>query len=74
MKFTTERPFADPDKAACRLMEHAHAFETMQNGRICIEKINGPFLGRRARRRSTRRASTARSSAAGSRCTRVGPS
>jgi len=44
MKFTTERPFADPDKAACRLMEHAHAFETMQNGRICIEKINGPFL------------------------------
>jgi hypothetical protein len=25
-------------------MEHAHAFETVQDGRIYIEKINGPFL------------------------------
>jgi hypothetical protein len=25
-------------------MEHARAFEPVQNGRICIEKINGPFL------------------------------
>ena len=25
MKYTTERPFADPDKAARRLMQHAHA-------------------------------------------------
>jgi hypothetical protein len=25
-------------------MEHAHAFEPIQDGRIHIEKINGPFL------------------------------
>jgi hypothetical protein len=25
-------------------MEHAQAFETVQDGRIYIEKINGPFL------------------------------
>jgi hypothetical protein len=39
-----DRPFADPDKAARRLLEHAHAFETIQDGRIYIEKLNGPFL------------------------------
>jgi hypothetical protein len=46
MKFTTDRPFADPEKAARRLMQHAHAFEPIQDGRIYIEKINGPFLFR----------------------------
>ena len=25
-------------------MQHAHAFETMQDGRIYIERLNGPFL------------------------------
>ena len=44
MKFTNDRPFADPDKAARRLMDHARAFEPVQDDRICIEKINGPFL------------------------------
>ena len=44
MKFTTERPYSDPDKAARRLMQHAHAFEPVQDGRIYIEKLNGPFL------------------------------
>ena len=44
MKFTTDRPFADPEKAARRLMQHAHAFEVVQDGRIYIEKINAPFL------------------------------
>ena len=44
MKLTTDRPFADPDKAARRLMQHAHAFEPVQDGRIYIEKLNGPFL------------------------------
>lgn len=34
---------ADPDKAARRLME-PRAFEPAQDGRICIEKINRPFL------------------------------
>ena len=44
MKYTTDRPFADPDKAARRLLEHAHAFEPVQDGRIYIEKLNAPFL------------------------------
>jgi hypothetical protein len=44
LKLTTDRPFADPDKAARRLLEHAHAFEPIQDGRIYIEKLNGPFL------------------------------
>jgi hypothetical protein len=44
MKYATERPYSDPEKAARRLMEHAHAFESIQDGRIHIEKINGPFL------------------------------
>ena len=44
MKYTTDRPFADPDKAARRLLEHAHAFQPVQDGRIYIEKLNGPFL------------------------------
>jgi hypothetical protein len=44
LKLTTDRPFADPAKAARRLLEHAHAFEPIQDGRIYIEKLNGPFL------------------------------
>src|SRR6266850_7063203 len=44
LKLTTDRPFADPDKAARRLLEHALAFEPIQEGRIYIEKLNGPFL------------------------------
>lgn len=31
-------------KTARRLLEHAHAFEPIQDGRIYIEKLNGPFL------------------------------
>jgi hypothetical protein len=44
MKMTTDRPFSDPEKAARRLMQHAHAFEPIQDGRIYIEKLNAPFL------------------------------
>jgi hypothetical protein len=44
LKLTADRAFADPEKAARRLLEHAHAFEPIQDGRIYIEKINGPFL------------------------------
>ena len=44
MKLTGESPYSDPEKAARRLMEHARAFEPIQDGRIYIEKINGPFL------------------------------
>ena len=44
MKLTTDRPFADPEKAARKLIEIANATEAVQDGRIHIEKINGPFL------------------------------
>jgi hypothetical protein len=44
MKMTNDRPYSDPEKAAQRLMQHAHAFEIVQDGRTYIEKINGPFL------------------------------
>jgi hypothetical protein len=44
MKFIDPRPFADPEAAARKLIELAHAFEPVQDGRIYIEAINGPFL------------------------------
>lgn len=44
MKFTAERPFADPEAAARKLIEVANSVEAVQDGRIHIEKINGPFL------------------------------
>ena len=44
MKYAGDRPYSDPEKAARRLMEHAQAFEPIQDGRIYIEKLNGPFL------------------------------
>ena len=44
MKYAGDRPYSDPEKAARRLMEHAQAFEPIQEGRIYIEKLNGPFL------------------------------
>lgn len=44
VKFVQGGPFADPEVAARKLMELAHAFEPVQDDRIYIEKINGPFL------------------------------
>ena len=44
MKFATERPFADPDNSARKLIEIANATEAVQDGRIFIEKINAAFL------------------------------
>ena len=46
MKFVTDRPPADPDAAALKLLELANAVEPVQDGRIYIEKINEPFLYR----------------------------
>jgi hypothetical protein len=34
MKFTTDRPFADPEKAARKLIEIANTVEAVQDGRI----------------------------------------
>jgi hypothetical protein len=44
MKLTTDRPYADPEAAARKLIEIANSVEAVQDGRIHIEKINGPFL------------------------------
>ena len=44
MKFVEKNLFADPDAAARKIVELANAFEPVQDGRIYIEKINGPFL------------------------------
>jgi hypothetical protein len=33
-----------PIKAACKLIEIANSVEAAQDGRVYIEKINGPFL------------------------------
>jgi hypothetical protein len=45
MKYATARPYANPEKAARRILEIANAVEPVQ-GRIHIEKINEPFLFR----------------------------
>jgi hypothetical protein len=44
MKFATERPFSDPEKAARKLVEIANSIEAAQDSRIFIELINWPFL------------------------------
>jgi hypothetical protein len=44
MKFATDRPYADPEKAARKLVEIANAVEAIQDGRIYIEQINEPLL------------------------------
>ena len=46
MKFINDRPHADPEKAARRIVEIANSVEAGQKGRIYIELINGPFLFR----------------------------
>jgi hypothetical protein len=44
MKFVERRPFADPEAAARMLVEIANGPEPLQDDRIHIELINGPFL------------------------------
>ena len=44
MKFATEPNFADPEKAARKLIEIANSAEAVQDGRIFIELINWLFL------------------------------
>jgi hypothetical protein len=46
MKFASDRPFADPDKATRRLME-PRAFEPAQDGRILHREDQRPVLVRR---------------------------
>jgi hypothetical protein len=44
MKFAADRPYSNPEAAMQKLLEYANAFEPIQDGRIYIEKLNGPFL------------------------------
>jgi hypothetical protein len=44
IKYASPRPYADPEKAARRLIEIASTIEPNPGGRIYIERINGPFL------------------------------
>ena len=44
MKFTSDRPYGDPEIAARKLIEIANSVEAVQDGRIFIELINWPFL------------------------------
>ncbi|MBR1279573.1 hypothetical protein [Bradyrhizobium sp. AUGA SZCCT0283] len=45
MKYAATRPYAEPEKAARRILEIANAVEVLQ-GRIHIEKVNETFLFR----------------------------
>jgi hypothetical protein len=44
MRFVADRSLTDPEVAARKLVELANAFEPVQDGRIDIERINGPFI------------------------------
>ena len=44
MKFVQPNHFTDPDTAARKLVEIANTVEAVQDGRVYIELINGPFL------------------------------
>jgi hypothetical protein len=44
MKLTTDRPYADPEVAARKLIEICNTIEAVQDGRLHIEKVNLPFL------------------------------
>jgi hypothetical protein len=44
MKFVDASPLSDPETAARKLIEIANGVEAVQDGRIYIEKVNGPFL------------------------------
>ena len=40
MKYADTRPYADPEKAARKLLEIASTIEPVQDGRIYIEMVN----------------------------------
>ena len=44
VKFAEPRPFSDPEAAVRKLIEIANAAEAVQDARIYIERVNGPFL------------------------------
>jgi hypothetical protein len=44
MKYVKASPLSDLETAARKLIEIANGVEAVQDGRIHIEKVNGPFL------------------------------
>lgn len=44
MKLTTDRTFADPEKAARKLLEIANSLEPYMDQRLLVELINAAFL------------------------------
>jgi len=44
MKYVGDKPFSDPEVAMKKILEIANGVEAVQDGRIHIEKINGPML------------------------------
>jgi len=44
MKHAEDRPYADPETAARKLVEIAAATPAVQDGRIYIERINSQFV------------------------------
>jgi hypothetical protein len=44
MKFVEPRPLADPDVAARTIVEIASGLDHYMDGRLLVERINGPFL------------------------------
>jgi hypothetical protein len=53
MKYVEPRPYADPARAARRLLEIANTIEPVQDGRIHIESSTGRPYSRKAARGST---------------------
>jgi hypothetical protein len=43
-KYVQPRPYADPEAAARKIVALANDLEAYMDGRLLIEKINGPFL------------------------------
>ena len=74
MKYAEPRPWADPAVAARKLLEIANGVETVQDGRIHIEKINGPMLFTHGASPNTAPVCAMASTRAGFGCTRAEPS
>jgi hypothetical protein len=65
MKLSADRPFADPEEAARKLIEIATTVEAVQDRLIYIERVNGPFLKAGGNPAEYRPASNSQSAAAG---------
>ncbi|MDA9466555.1 hypothetical protein [Bradyrhizobium sp. CCBAU 53415] len=44
MRYAADRPFADKEAAATKIIEIARGIEAVQDGHIFIELVNLPFL------------------------------